>query len=281
MAEATSFTTKTYEMMNVGYEEIGWSDDGKIIVIHNPERLASKILPEHFGHAQYASWVRAANAHGFKKAGRASWSHPEFRRDRPDLLPKIQRKKAKPKPKPEELAPDEPDSPPSWSLAELELTFILDEERDGLEFLREELRRLEKEAADLERENAAESELKDFAMFLAQEVHAMKPLEGPTANEFAAKYNCPLQLPGLRMLGADVQGGCTKGQFECSHELLARYPHARELADKPEFAKQISEIRAQYEQFCKAYPEGKICEGLEKHLHTPSHTPSPTQVEPP
>ena len=75
------FVATTYEIMNAGYDEAGWSDDGKSVVVRNPEKFALEILPVHFGHAQFASWVRAANAHGFKKMGRGVWMHPSFQRE--------------------------------------------------------------------------------------------------------------------------------------------------------------------------------------------------------
>ena len=79
--EKKGFVLTTYEMLNAGYEEVAWSEDGKSIVVRNPERFGVKILPIHFGHSQFASWVRAANAHDFKKTGRGEWMHPDFQRE--------------------------------------------------------------------------------------------------------------------------------------------------------------------------------------------------------
>ena len=48
-----------WEMVNAGHEQIGWSVDGTTLVITNPERLASHVLPKYFRRSQYSSWVRA------------------------------------------------------------------------------------------------------------------------------------------------------------------------------------------------------------------------------
>lgn len=90
----TEFINKTWSMVCAEHPEIGWDDSGTLIVVKNAERLASVVLPQYFRHNQYASWVRALNAHDFKKSGTDRWQHPYFLRDRSDLLPQIRRKAA-------------------------------------------------------------------------------------------------------------------------------------------------------------------------------------------
>ena len=89
---AADFVSWTWEMVNAGYEDIGWSADGSKIVVKKPERLASVVMPQFFRHSQYASWVRALNAYNFKKVSAGQWEHPYFQRDKPELLKKIVRK---------------------------------------------------------------------------------------------------------------------------------------------------------------------------------------------
>ena len=42
---AADFVSWTWEMVNAGYDDIGWSADGSRITIKKPDRLASLILP--------------------------------------------------------------------------------------------------------------------------------------------------------------------------------------------------------------------------------------------
>ena len=136
-------------MVNAGYDDIGWSADGSRITIKKPDRLASLILPLFFRHSQYASWVRALNAYHFKKVGTGQWHHPCFHRDRPELLKKIVRK------------PREPAARPALSsstalnlrVAGSQVGAILAEERSGLWWLKQEMRRLEGEVREAERED--------------------------------------------------------------------------------------------------------------------------------
>ncbi len=79
-------------MVNAGHEEICWTEEGDVVLVKNAERLASRVLPQYFRHSQYASWVRALNAYGFRKDGADRWKHPSFKRGEPALLNGIRRK---------------------------------------------------------------------------------------------------------------------------------------------------------------------------------------------
>ena len=89
---ATDFISWTWDMVNAGTDEVGWSGDGERVVVANPERLATTVLPLYFRHGQYASWVRALNAYNFRKARPGQWFHPHFRRGHPEKLKLITRK---------------------------------------------------------------------------------------------------------------------------------------------------------------------------------------------
>jgi len=144
---ASDFISWTWEMVNAGHEHIGWNGDGTTIVITNPERLASHVLPKYFRRSQYSSWVRALNAYDFHKVGTGSWSHPNFQRGHPEKLKLIVRKKG---------------TVPSNALTayqaperegEVEdLRGMLDLERNRLRALAQELTRLEHEVDSAQRE---------------------------------------------------------------------------------------------------------------------------------
>lgn len=62
------FLTKTYNMINECDPAIAsWSDDGEMIVVKDPTRFASKIIPNFFGHNKFSSFARQLNFYGFRK----------------------------------------------------------------------------------------------------------------------------------------------------------------------------------------------------------------------
>lgn len=141
---ATDFISWTWEMVNAGHDEVGWSADGERIVVSNPERLATMVLPIYFRHAQYASWVRALNAYNFRKARAGQWYHPHFQQDRPELLKLIVRKpsgKSKAAGGSTQLVRVAPSRPP--------LEALLMEEKSRLAWLQHQLKHLEAEARGL------------------------------------------------------------------------------------------------------------------------------------
>lgn len=90
-------------------ELIRWSDSGDSFIVLDEDEFARTLIPELFKHNNYASFVRQLNMYGFhKKVGlsdnsmRASerknkhpseYSHPYFKRGRPNLLWLIQKPK--------------------------------------------------------------------------------------------------------------------------------------------------------------------------------------------
>jgi len=86
------FPALLYSMVNAGFEECGWTAEGDSFWISNPERLASSVIPQFFGHSSYASLHRSLNSYDFHKATPSTWKHVHFHRDRPQDIEKITRK---------------------------------------------------------------------------------------------------------------------------------------------------------------------------------------------
>ncbi|KZO99432.1 hypothetical protein CALVIDRAFT_477256, partial [Calocera viscosa TUFC12733] len=86
---------------------IRWSDDGESFFVPNHERFGRELLPKFFKHGNFSSFVRQLNMYGFHKVPHLQqgvlkneteselwqFSNPNFKRDFPDLLPLIARKK--------------------------------------------------------------------------------------------------------------------------------------------------------------------------------------------
>lgn len=89
---------------------IRWSDDGKSFIVLDEDEFARTLIPELFKHNNYASFVRQLNMYGFHKTVNITdgslrqsekarkgvkppsmYSHPYFRKNRPDLLWLIQK----------------------------------------------------------------------------------------------------------------------------------------------------------------------------------------------
>lgn len=93
---------------------IRWSDDGRSFIVLDEDEFARTLIPELFKHNNYASFVRQLNMYGFHKTVNITdgslrqsekarkgvkppsmYSHPYFRKNRPDLLWLIQKPSGK------------------------------------------------------------------------------------------------------------------------------------------------------------------------------------------
>jgi len=91
------FLTKTYAMVEDPSTDdtISWNDTGTAFVVWRPAEFARDLLPKHFKHSNFSSFVRQLNTYGFKKvvADRWEFANDGFRRGEKHLLGGIQRRK--------------------------------------------------------------------------------------------------------------------------------------------------------------------------------------------
>ncbi|KAB5533608.1 response regulator-like protein [Coniochaeta sp. 2T2.1] len=109
---SSDFVRKLYKMLeDPAYRSVvRWSSDGDSFVVLENEKFTKTILPKHFKHSNFASFVRQLNKYDFHKVrhneengdapyGKDAWEfrHPEFRADRKDNLDNIRRKAPAPR----------------------------------------------------------------------------------------------------------------------------------------------------------------------------------------
>ncbi|KAI7892381.1 uncharacterized protein EV154DRAFT_462673 [Mucor mucedo] len=106
-----AFLHKLFSMVNDGSNThlIRWAKDGNSFLVQGHEEFAQSILPRFYKHNTFASFVRQLNMYDFHKVPHLhqgvliaadntenevwEFSHPQFKRDRPDLLTSVTRKR--------------------------------------------------------------------------------------------------------------------------------------------------------------------------------------------
>ncbi|PWN21276.1 winged helix DNA-binding domain-containing protein, partial [Microstroma glucosiphilum] len=84
---------------------ISFNPSGTSVVVTNFDDFAKDVLPKHFKHSNFSSFIRQLNMYGFYKVNKTprgqrnsndmqvwEFSHPKFIKGRPDLLDEIRRK---------------------------------------------------------------------------------------------------------------------------------------------------------------------------------------------
>jgi hypothetical protein len=101
------FLKKTYKMIDTCDPAIaGWTEDGEMFVVKDPNLFAAEIIPQYFDHNKFSSFARQLNFYGFRKmqakpirnadfdentAKYVTFYNEKFKRGRCDLLKEIQR----------------------------------------------------------------------------------------------------------------------------------------------------------------------------------------------
>ena len=94
--QAKPFLAKLYKLVSDPATDhiIAFTPGGDALVVQNTEAFAQELLPLHFKHNNFSSFVRQLNTYGFSKVHPDGWvfAHLHFRRDAPKQITLIQRK---------------------------------------------------------------------------------------------------------------------------------------------------------------------------------------------
>ncbi|KAK1389594.1 Heat stress transcription factor A-3 [Heracleum sosnowskyi] len=92
------FLSKTFDLVDdlTVDSVISWGNTGGSIVVWDPVEFARLLLPRHFKHNNFASFVRQLNAYGFRKIDTDKWefANENFLRGKRHLLKNIHRRKS-------------------------------------------------------------------------------------------------------------------------------------------------------------------------------------------
>ncbi|MCO5614845.1 hypothetical protein L7F22_069129 [Adiantum nelumboides] len=91
------FLTKTFKLVDDPATDsvISWSCNGAAFVVWQPPEFARDLLPHHFKHNNFSSFVRQLNTYGFRKIVQDRWefANEMFKRGQKHLLSGIHRRK--------------------------------------------------------------------------------------------------------------------------------------------------------------------------------------------
>ncbi|KAI9299616.1 HSF-type DNA-binding-domain-containing protein, partial [Cunninghamella echinulata] len=109
-SKPTHTNTFVHKLFNMVIDDqfqhlIAWSYTGSSFIVCNIMEFSKDVLPKHFKHNNFSSFVRQLNMYGFHKVNKSprghrtlaenqiwEFSHQKFLRNRPDLLDDIKRK---------------------------------------------------------------------------------------------------------------------------------------------------------------------------------------------
>ncbi|XBH88457.1 hypothetical protein VPH35_075736 [Triticum aestivum] len=125
------FVGKTYMMVDEPETDalVAWGPASNSFVVADPFAFSEMLLPAHFKHSNFSSFVRQLNTYGFRKVDPDRWefAHASFLRGQTHLLPRIVRRRSTTRPSKDDNEGEDEDT--SSTMLAMEVVRLKQEQR--------------------------------------------------------------------------------------------------------------------------------------------------------